>query len=354
MYIKSGSQVFFLLISLSVVVVQSNPVRLNFSLKYDTHHRPLRFFWYPTLDNQVPAFLEGGPSPNAKAAEHQIKFYLYTLENPTTPEEIEIGKEETILSSYFVRGAPLKLVAHGFSSNYLEGPAPAMKNAYFKANLTCNFIAIDWKPLAAAPWYDTAAAATKIVGDRTALLVLYLHSLGHVQLEDVHFSGHSLGAHIGGFMGKAIGTGRVGRITGLDPALPLFGDVDDSKRLAPSDAAFVDVIHTAGGTMLHGGLAFISPRGHADFYPNGGEDQPGCGYDAFGSCSHCRSYLYMAESILSAPGKFPCCSCSSWDKYLNGNCQCQTFAVMGEYASRNARGSFFLRTGSRYPYSLSF
>lgn len=50
----------------------------------------------------------------------------------------------------------------------------------------------------------------------------------------------------------------------------------------PTDAAFVDVIHTSAGTLLEGGLAFREPRGHVDFYPNSGGNQPGCGIDPFG------------------------------------------------------------------------
>lgn len=44
------------------------------------------------------------------------------------------------------------------------------------------------------------------------------------------------------------------------------------NRLDPTDALFVDVIHTCGGV-----LGYFSTLGHADFYPNGGTpSQPGC------------------------------------------------------------------------------
>ncbi|MXQ82046.1 hypothetical protein E5288_WYG012500 [Bos mutus] len=53
----------------------------------------------------------------------------------------------------------------------------------------------------------------------------------------------SLGAHISGFVGK-IFHGRVGRITGLDPAGPQFSGKPSTGRLDYTDADFVDVIHT--------------------------------------------------------------------------------------------------------------
>lgn len=65
------------------------------------------------------------------------------------------------------------------------------------------------------------------------------------------------------------------RITGLDPAGPLFGfpiEVASNYRLSTADASHVDVIHT------NDGLAGIAEEiGTADYYPNGGGPvQPGC------------------------------------------------------------------------------
>lgn len=65
---------------------------------------------------------------------------------------------------------------------------------------------------------------------------------------------------------------------GLDPASPLFetfsGIVDPEFRLDPTDAQFVDVIHTSGPAF-----GFLAPLGHADFYPNNGKfPQPGCSF----------------------------------------------------------------------------
>lgn len=91
-------------------------------------------------------------------------------------------------------------------------------------------------------------------------------------MQSIHLIGHSLGAHAAGFAGSFT-SARVSRISGLDPALPGFEiTAGPELRLDPTDAEFVDVIHTCGGV-----LGFYEPLGHVDFYPNGGvPSQPGC------------------------------------------------------------------------------
>jgi len=67
-------------------------------------------------------------------------------------------------------------------------------------------------------------------------------------------------------------------VIGLDPAGPGFEFARMRKKgLKKSDALFVDVIHTSGGST-----GIYQPAGHADFYPNGGGvPQPGC-YESMG------------------------------------------------------------------------
>lgn len=45
----------------------------------------------------------------------------------------------------------------------------------------------------------------------------------------------------------------VGRITGLDPAEPHFSQTDPMVRLDPSDAMYVDIIHTDSRPFIKGG-----------------------------------------------------------------------------------------------------
>lgn len=66
------------------------------------------------------------------------------------------------------------------------------------------------------------------------------------------------------------------KISGLDPAGPLFESQDPRARLDSSDAMFVDVIHSNGENLILGGLGSWQPMGHVDFYPNGGRMQKGC------------------------------------------------------------------------------
>ena len=58
---------------------------------------------------------------------------------------------------------------------------------------------------------------------------------------------------------------------GLDPANPYFSYKDRAVRLDPTDAAYVDVIHT--DAPLVGTPQSV---GHIDFWPNNGRQQPGC------------------------------------------------------------------------------
>ena len=128
--------------------------------------------------------------------------------------------------------------------------------------------------------YSKAVANTPVVARQITLLLHYLAQLNGVDLHNdigpnIYLVGHSLGAHISGFVGQDF-FGRVGRITGLDPAGPSFCSMDTSQRLDTSDANYVDVIHTNSGditTSLSFGLA--CPIGHVDYYANDGSRQPG-------------------------------------------------------------------------------
>lgn len=77
--------------------------------------------------------------------------------------------------------------------------------------------------------------------------------------------------------------------SGLDPAGPLW--VGNSNRLRPSDGVYVEAIHTDGSTM---GLGIGLAIANADFFPNGGNTQPGC---ATSLCNHNRAWELFAATV---------------------------------------------------------
>ena len=112
-----------------------------------------------------------------------------------------------------------------------------------------------------------------------------------------HIIGFSLGAHAAGNAGmyfaleankessneSAFSCRKLHQISGLDPAGPLFENVPPSIRLDPSDACYVDVIHTNAGSLPTLGLGIRRPCGNVDFYPNGGSRQPQCSHLVVGT-----------------------------------------------------------------------
>lgn len=157
--------------------------------------------------------------------------------------------------------------------------------------------------------------------------LLYFQEHG-VSLSSVHLIGVSLGAHISGFIGSSL-NGTIGRITALDPAGPLFTGKPPEERLDPTDAQFVDVLHTDIDA-----LGFREPLGHIDFYANGGTDQPGCPPTIFSGgsyfkCDHQRSVFLYLESVerKCASRAYPC---ASYSDYLDGQClNCERFGAAG-------------------------
>lgn len=105
---------------------------------------------------------------------------------------------------------------------------------------------------------------------------------------------YSVGAHIAGLTSNFIKTGKIGRITGLDPTIIFYMSNNRSRDLDPTDAHFVDVIHTAAGILGQWG-----PSGHADFYVNGGTSQPGCASDSI-----IRKYKVLPCTITSIENNF--------------------------------------------------
>lgn len=140
-----------------------------------------------------------------------------------------------------------------------------------------NVIVVNWSPLSISPYHE-ARLHIKIVSEQIKLFTIFLKKLMSTSFDKIHYIGHSLGAHIAGYAGLGIlkeYNKTISRITGLDPAGPLFEwPYQDpiEEKLDSTDAEFVDVIHTNADEM-----GISDNVGHVDYYPNGGKRQPGCG-----------------------------------------------------------------------------
>ncbi|XP_059610015.1 lipase member I-like [Phlebotomus argentipes] len=234
-----------------------------------------------------------------------------------------------------------KLLVHGWRSNEESDTVQNIKNNYLsKRNL--NIVTVDYRDIAANNFYFTPAFQIREVGKYIAELIDYLVIAKNASIADFHLIGHSLGSHLAGYAASFTTTGKVGRVTGLDPAILGFEWSGPESRLDHTDAAFVDVIHTAAGSC-----GFRDPIGHVDFYPNGGILQPGCGSN---TCSHGRAHHLFAESILTP--LFYSYPSSTWATFVQGEYNRSEMVRMGDAASPDARGLFFLQTNPRSPYAM--
>ena len=264
----------------------------------------------------------------------KIQFLLWTRASGNNRQVIQ-PTEESLLNSSLSLASPVILMIHGWRSDG-QWFGDFYHSAYLEAG-DYNIICVDWGKLESINYFE-AIALTKPVAEHTALLVKALKDIG--MFDNIHVVGHSLGAHVAGFLGKDVqemGLGTLKRITGLDPADPGFGLNGPDGRLDKTDAEFVDVLHTNSGMLWEGALTIKNPIGHVDFYPAGGSHQPGCSevclgglcgnldFDDIlrGGCSHLRANHYLRESILArgkGRNRYLAWSCNSWRHGMAGEC----------------------------------
>lgn len=206
-----------------------------------------------------------------KVHREDVTFRLWTRSQTNVYVPIYYGHLQN--EDSFRVNQPFKIVIHGWSDCGDSKWYGEFKDAYLKKG-DYNVILVDWtKPAGAL--YPFSVGYTRDVGKYVGELIVDLNQTLGVPYENVHLIGHSLGSHISGFAGKHVqahAKKTIGRISGMDPAGPLFLLANSASRLDRSDALFVDVIHTDGGKF-----GYSNELGHADFYPNGGHaPQTGC------------------------------------------------------------------------------
>ncbi|KAG8228304.1 hypothetical protein J437_LFUL007022 [Ladona fulva] len=223
---------------------------------------------------------------------------------------LDLRKGEVGTLAYFTRGE-YNIIIVDYSSLVVE---PCLSQVEWSPRFCALCIAqlVAWLE-AAWYWSKSSSQIEKVVG---------------APPEGVHIIGYSVGAHIAGLVANYVGPDRIGRITGLDPTIIFYMGNNRSRDLDPSDAIFVDVIHTGAGV-----LGQLGPNGHVDFYVNGGSSQPGCSggiYETL-ACDHQKVTPYFIESINSKVG-FWAAPCPNLLLYLIGWCTADTskYIKMGE------------------------
>ncbi|CAF1347936.1 unnamed protein product [Rotaria sordida] len=300
------------------------------------------------------------------------KFYLYT--RATRKIRTEISRYTTL--DIWNVTKPTKFLVHGFVDSSNTPWWIDMKNAILDVD-DVNIIMTDWSKGNGFP-FTKATANTRIVGIEIALFINYLIENHGAKAADFHIIGHSLGGQTAGYAGEKIP--GLGRITGLDPAGPYFENTDSKVRLDPTDALFVDVIHTDGSHNLLLGFGSLQRMGHVDFYPNGGYDQPKCPatsgkilnlvvqlgqmdvqrFIETSLCSHLAAVYFFTDSIRNQC-PYIGYSCSNYDDFNSGKCSLQCDGNkhqcnrMGYWtSSTDGKDSLYLKTqdANAFPYCI--
>ncbi|XP_064120588.1 pancreatic triacylglycerol lipase-like [Macrobrachium nipponense] len=297
-----------------------------------------------------------------------VKFLLWTRSNTGDDDyyNLQPGNLTNLALSPFDPSFPTLIIFHGFADNGKNTWILHAKKALLELQ-QCNVISVDWWTLVLHPWYREAAMNSFKVANYTAGFIDWLNEQTGLLPSNIHITGHSLGAHAAGFTGKYIKCGQIGRITGLDPAGPLFYFRDADHRIDKSHAAYVDIIHSNSGQLVMGCYGLYEAVGHADFYPNGGRHQPGCiisgnatilddWQDLMHNCSHARVTDFWVESItaLEPSQMFTAWPCHDYECFASGLCTvCGPLGCphMGFHVEKSMHGIFYLNTRAEPPYA---
>lgn len=255
-------------------------------------------------------------------SEQNVTFVLYTRNNPTEGEYFSATDFTSLVTSNFFDPIRKNLFTiHGYQGD-LSSSVNQATAASILPKEDVNIFAVDWSG-PAGEFYTEAVTFVPTIGRIVGDFINFIVEHYEVSPNKFGIVGHSLGAQVSGVAGASV-NGLIEFIVGMDPAGPLFSLEQTDNRLDPTDAAYVQVIHTNVGL-----LGFQWSMGHSDYFPNGGESQPGCGVDITGYCSHARSHQYYAESL--ATGRFVALKCGSYEDFNSGLCDGNEKSYLGEY-----------------------
>lgn len=298
-------------------------------------------------------------------AYRDVAFYHYSTLLPNAQHRIYADNRNTLAEAGFDAAHETRFIIHGWYDDVNSKISTELRAAYaLHRQPPLNLIVVDWGLGARTINYFLAKKRVFATGLAVAAFIDALCTHTGLTPGQIGLIGHSLGAHVAGIGGKHVRTGRLASIVGLDAALPLFWYNEPEGRLHHGDAAYVEGIHTNVGFK---GMA--RPIGHADFYPNWGRRQPGCGWDMTRSCSHKRVISLFAESVRASAatgqgdtngeiGPMEGIRCAGgWQEIMERECQpngTQSATMGGEPLNASGaaqkRGSFYVRTNGGSPF----
>lgn len=264
------------------------------------------------------------------------------------------------------------ILLHGYGENVNNSQTTLIREKLL-AIQQANILAVDYSALAPRGCYIEAVKNSRVVGKCLAQFIDLLIHYIKVPRSNIHLIGFSLGAQVAGVAGH-FSANKLKRITGLDPSKNLILTANNNTfRLDPTDAEFVDIISTDPTQR-----GILDGAGHLTFYPNFGLYQPGClngtkDSNEVSLCSHKRVTELYAESIESLT-PFYAYPCQSWLQYDSFRCVPDLLKLKGmgyfvevgfvflvslfyfSYSIIFSRleGSYFSSTNSKSPYSRGF
>ncbi|XP_028144131.2 lipase member H-A-like isoform X2 [Diabrotica virgifera virgifera] len=299
-------------------------------------------------DDKKKAYYRSLPRVNFFKADAKDSDVIYTLFKNSSPTEGQIVNKDTSNSIIKEKDIPTVLIMHGWTTDDTSPWYRPLRDEYFKQG-SHNIIFLNWSK-AGNNTYQVSSANCKPVGKFIAQFLI----ASKVNLSKVHLIGHSLGSQLSCYIGQFVEelSGRkVGRITALDPAGPMWmrQDMSERERLSYHDADFVDVIHT---DIQFSGVT--TPIGHVDFYPNEGKHQPGCpSREEDSNCSHARSTLYFIESVATKAIAREAIFME--DAHFSVTVTPKLDGkeiVFGQHVDKSARGVYYIKTNAVKPFLI--
>ncbi|XP_034094369.1 endothelial lipase [Gymnodraco acuticeps] len=322
-----------------------------------------------TGENAVPIGEEGGKDEqptDSKVLDSSVKYNMRkSLDFDHEGCYLQTGKTERLEECGFNATAKTIFIIHGWTmSGMFESWMHKLVSAVMQRENEANVVVVDWISLA-QQLYPDAVNHTHDVGLHIASMLNWLKDEQQLPLDKVHLIGYSLGAHVAGYAGKFV-RGSIGRITGLDPAGPMFEGAEAQKRLSSDDADFVDVLHTYTREALGVSIGIQGAIGDIDIYPNGGEVQPGCAlgdvlavagnFMEVMKCEHERAVHLFVDSLMSKDHMSFAYQCTGPDRFKKGIClscrknRCNNIG----YNTRNLRKrrsvKMYLKTNADTPF----